>query len=70
MKYIFEVMYEIGSLAVVNVKDLGNVKHAFKLLIFPDTRVFKCSSGAVKVSKIMQSRDSSVMSYCKNIGNI
>ncbi|KAL3280942.1 hypothetical protein HHI36_004169 [Cryptolaemus montrouzieri] len=48
MKYVFEVMYELGSLAVVNVKDVGNVKHAFKLLIFPDTRVFKCSSGAVK----------------------
>ncbi|XP_045472129.1 exocyst complex component 8 [Harmonia axyridis] len=61
MKYVFEVMYEIGSLAVVNVKDLGNVKHAFKLLIFPDTRVFKCSSSAVKkewLEKIDQAKKS------------
>lgn len=50
MKYIFEVIYEIGSLAVVNVRDLGNIKHAFKLLIFPDTRVFQCSSNASKAS--------------------
>lgn len=51
MRHVFEVIYEIGSLAVVNVRDLGNIKHAFKLLIFPDTRVFKCSSNASKVNK-------------------
>lgn len=48
MKYIFEIMYDLSSLAVVNVRDLGNVKHAFKLLIFPDTRVFQCSSNSGK----------------------
>lgn len=49
MKYIFEVIYELGSLAVVNVRDIGGSKHAFKLLIFPDTRVFQCTSGTAKV---------------------
>ncbi|CAH0556750.1 unnamed protein product [Brassicogethes aeneus] len=48
MKYKFEVMYELGSLAVVNVRDLGDVKHAFKLLIFPETRIFQCSSNSNK----------------------
>ncbi|CAH1988918.1 unnamed protein product [Acanthoscelides obtectus] len=48
MKYIFETMYDLTSLAVVNVRDLGNVKQAFKLLIFPDTRVFQCSSNSNK----------------------
>ncbi|CAG9814127.1 unnamed protein product [Phaedon cochleariae] len=48
MKYIYEIMYDLSSLAVVNVRDLGNVKHAFKLLIFPDTRVFQCSSNGNK----------------------
>ncbi|XP_018562650.1 exocyst complex component 8 [Anoplophora glabripennis] len=48
MKYVYEVMYDLSSLAVVNVRDLGNVKHAFKLLIFPDTRVFQCSSNSNK----------------------
>lgn len=50
MRYAFESLYELSSLAVVNVRDLGNIKHAFKLLIFPDTRVFQCSSNASKVS--------------------
>ncbi|XP_050306757.1 exocyst complex component 8 [Anthonomus grandis grandis] len=48
MRYAFESLYELSSLAVVNVRDLGNIKHAFKLLIFPDTRVFQCSSNASK----------------------
>ncbi|KAG5870032.1 hypothetical protein JTB14_026613 [Gonioctena quinquepunctata] len=48
MKYVYEIMYDLSSLAVVNVRDLGNVKHAFKLLIFPDTRVFQCSSNSNK----------------------
>ncbi|CAG9859377.1 unnamed protein product [Phyllotreta striolata] len=48
MKYIYESIYDLSSLAVVNVRDLGNVKHAFKLLIFPDTRVFQCSSNSNK----------------------
>ncbi|XP_018322011.1 exocyst complex component 8 isoform X2 [Agrilus planipennis] len=48
MRYKFETFYEIGSLAVVNVRDLGTVKHAFKLLAFPDTRVFQCTSNAAK----------------------
>lgn len=45
------MFYEIGSLAVVNVRDLGNVKYAFKVLAFPDTRIFQCSSNATKVTK-------------------
>ncbi|KAJ8935083.1 hypothetical protein NQ314_013028 [Rhamnusium bicolor] len=48
MKYVYEILYDLSSLAVVNVRDLGNVKHAFKLLIFPDTRVFQCSSNSNK----------------------
>lgn len=50
MKYVYEIMYDLSSLAVVNVRDLGNVKHAFKLLIFPDTRVFQCASNSNKVT--------------------
>lgn len=52
MKYIYEIIYDLSSLAVVNVRDLGNIKHAFKLLIFPDTRVFQCSSNSNKVYSI------------------
>lgn len=52
MRYKFEEMYELGSLAVVNVRDLGNIKHAFKLLAFPDTKVFQCSSNSNKVRNV------------------
>nr|XP_018897394.1 PREDICTED: exocyst complex component 8 isoform X1 [Bemisia tabaci] len=44
-RYKYEAGYELGSLAVVNVRDL---KNAFKLLVFPDTRVFQCSNSQTK----------------------
>lgn len=50
-------MYELSSLAVVNVRDLGNIKHAFKLLAFPDTRVFQCSSNSSKVKEYDRNED-------------
>nr|CAD7587786.1 unnamed protein product [Timema genevievae] len=48
VRYKFDMMYELGSLAVVNVRDMGTVKTAFKLLAFPDTRVFQCSNNQSK----------------------
>lgn len=50
MRYKFEIIYDLGSLAVVNVRDLGPIKLAFKILAFPDTRVFQCSSSNSKVN--------------------
>lgn len=47
-RYKFQVSYPISTLAVVNVRDLGSVKQAFKVLAFPDTRVFQCNSFAIK----------------------
>lgn len=48
MRYKFVTSYPISTLAVVNVRDLGTVKQAFKVLAFPDTRVFQCNSIAIK----------------------
>lgn len=48
VRYKFQAMYELGSLAVVNVRDMGNIKMVWKLLVFPDTRVFQCSSNQSK----------------------
>ncbi|XP_053617303.1 exocyst complex component 8 [Plodia interpunctella] len=48
MRYKFQCSYPISTLAAVNVRDLGNVKQAFKVLAFPDTRVFQCNSLAIK----------------------
>lgn len=51
MRYKFEAFYELGSLAVVNVRDLANVKYAFKLLAFPDTKLFQSTSNSNKVNR-------------------
>ena len=49
MKYRFQTLYELDSLAVVNVRDAGNCKNAFKLLMFPDTRMFQAENPKAKV---------------------
>ncbi|XP_033223008.1 exocyst complex component 8 [Belonocnema kinseyi] len=47
-RYKMQAVYDLQSLAVVNVRDLGTVKLAFKLLAFPDTRVFQCATATSK----------------------
>lgn len=49
VKYRFQTLYELDNLAVVNVKDTNVVKNAFKLLMFPDTRLFQAESPKAKV---------------------
>ena len=50
VKYRFRTLYELDSLAVVNVRDAGNCKNAFKLLMFPDTKMFQAENPKAKVS--------------------
>ena len=50
MKYKFLALYELDSLAVVNVRDVGPVKYAFKVLMFPDTRMYQAENPKAKVS--------------------
>lgn len=50
MKYRFQGLYELDSLAVVNVRDAGPVKNAFKILMFPETRMYQADSAKTKVS--------------------
>ncbi|XP_066581240.1 exocyst complex component 8 isoform X1 [Prorops nasuta] len=47
-RYRMQAVYDLQSLAIVNVRDLGTVKLAFKLLAFPDTRVFQCATAISK----------------------
>ncbi|XP_071874419.1 exocyst complex component Exo84 [Bombus fervidus] len=47
-KYKMQAVYNLESLAIVNVRDLGTVKLAFKLLAFSDTRVFQCATATSK----------------------
>ncbi|GAB6018556.1 exocyst complex component exo84 [Chamberlinius hualienensis] len=45
VRYKFQVLYELDSLPVVNVKDIKNdLKNAFKILMFPEARLFVCES--------------------------
>uniref|UniRef100_A0A0A9YHQ1 Exocyst complex component 8 n=1 Tax=Lygus hesperus TaxID=30085 RepID=A0A0A9YHQ1_LYGHE len=53
-KFKYEKTYELGSLAVVNVRDLGSVKHAFKLLVFPDSRLFQCANHQAREDWLMK----------------
>lgn len=46
-KYKYQTLFELDNLAVVNVKD-PNFKTAFKILMFPTTRVFKTDSIQIK----------------------
>ena len=47
-RFQYSCLYELDSLAVVNVRDLGGIKHAFKLLVFPETRLFQCANAPAK----------------------
>lgn len=49
-RYKMQAVYNLESLAIVNVRDHGTVKLAFKLLAFSDTRVFQCATATSKVS--------------------
>jgi len=51
MRHQYQAFYELDSLAVINIRDLGPVKHAFKLMMFPDTRVLQCANSSDKVAK-------------------
>ena len=33
---------------MVNVRDLGGIRHTFKLLVFPEARLFQCANGEAK----------------------
>ena len=52
MRYRFQGLYELDSLAVVNVRDAGPVKNAFKILMFPETRMYQADSAKSKVSLV------------------
>ena len=40
-RYKFESLYDLDSLAIVNAKDMGPVKNAFKVLMFPDCHLYQ-----------------------------
>ena len=49
-RFKYSCLYELDSLAVVNVRDFGGIKYAFKLLVFPDARLFQCATPEAKLA--------------------
>ena len=49
VRYRFEVLYLLDQVLPVNIKDRGTTKNSFKVLIFPDTRVFQAPNAKAKV---------------------
>ena len=49
MRYQYQALYELDSLAVINIRDLGPIKNAFKLMLHPVTRVLQCANSTDKV---------------------
>ncbi|XP_069741190.1 exocyst complex component 8 [Narcine bancroftii] len=47
-RYRLDAVYPLDSFAVVNVKDAGPLRDMFKVLMFPDTRVFQAENAKVK----------------------
>ena len=51
MRYRFQGLYELDSLAVVNVRDTGPVKHGFKILMFPESHMYQTDTAKAKVKQ-------------------
>lgn len=47
-EYKFEALYELYSVAVVNVKEAADLSCAFKVLVFPSSRLFSAPSAKLK----------------------
>ncbi|KAM4529862.1 exocyst complex component 8 [Fundulus diaphanus] len=48
VKYNYNALYDLESFAVVNVKDNPPMKDMFKILMFPDSRIFQAENSKVK----------------------
>lgn len=48
VRYKFQGLYELDNLAIVNIRDAGPVKNAFKVLMFPDSKIYQADSSKSK----------------------
>merc|ERR1719350_77543 len=48
VRFKMSSIYPMSSIAMVNVRDLAGVKHAWKLLVTPDPRLFQCKDAESK----------------------
>ena len=47
-RFKFNIMYSLKDLAIVNARDIGPMRNSFKILSFPEHRVFQCSDNKEK----------------------
>lgn len=50
VRYKFQALYELDSMAIVDVKDSDSVRFAFKLLMFPDSHLYQAGNEENKKS--------------------
>ncbi|KAF7694469.1 exocyst complex component 8 [Silurus meridionalis] len=48
IKYKYSALYDLESFAVVNVKDNPPMKDMFKILMYPDSRIFQAENSKIK----------------------
>lgn len=48
VRYKFQGLYELDNLAIVNIRDQGPVKNSFKVLMFPDSKIYQADSSKSK----------------------
>ncbi|XP_059153846.1 exocyst complex component 8-like [Physella acuta] len=48
MRYRFQGLYELDSLAVVNVRDTGPMKNGFQILMFPESHMYQTDTAKAK----------------------
>ncbi|XP_052286222.1 exocyst complex component 8-like isoform X2 [Dreissena polymorpha] len=48
VRYRFQGLYELDNLAIVNIRDAGAVKNSFKVLMFPDSKIYAADSAKSK----------------------
>lgn len=51
-QFEFDQLYDLDDIAVVNARDIGPMRNSFKILKFPEHRVFQCSDNKEKRSWI------------------
>ncbi|MBN3271680.1 EXOC8 protein, partial [Polyodon spathula] len=48
VRYKYNALYDLDSFAIVNVKDNAPMKDMFKILMFPDSRIFQAENSKIK----------------------
>ena len=67
-RFKFECIYPLKDIAVVNARDIGPMRNSFKILMFPEHRVFQCQDNKEKRSwlDLLDSTKRKFMQFIEN----